>query len=204
MATKISFQWERELTLSVAALKGKPGKKDDYALVGRLLVPKRIPVLWENDDGSPDLAMLVEVVDGVPTCREVTMRAAAGGREITRADVKALDRQLDNLIGLVVASKSMDIGLDGAVGTLEAAYLEAGRVRRSQPRTMTPTKLREIASLYRQHAASGKPARAIADHYSTPDHAVSIRTARFWVAQARAKGYLDSGTVGRAGEAAKS
>jgi len=67
--------------------------------------------------------------------------------------------------------------------------------RKRRPRKLTDAVLAEVAALYRQHAASGKPAEVIARRFQ-----VSTRSARVYVAKCRERRLLGPAVAGRAGE----
>src|SRR4051812_17007592 len=49
-------------------------------------VPRRVDVHFESVDGQPSLDLLLEVVDGIPQCREVRVKSTPDGREVKPLD----------------------------------------------------------------------------------------------------------------------
>ncbi len=74
-------------------------------VVGDRYVPSPIEVDFPGADGQPSLYMLIEVIDGVPRCTEVTFKSAEGGREIRDKDLRAISKGegLDSWIETFVA-----------------------------------------------------------------------------------------------------
>lgn len=64
----------------------------DYVIVGdRLWVPPIIEVEFPGTDGQPAFFMVIEVIEGVPRCTELTLRRHEGGREIRQRDLRAIE-----------------------------------------------------------------------------------------------------------------
>lgn len=59
--------------------------------VGDRLIPSSIEVRLDGVDGEPGRAMTIEVVDGVPQCRDLRITSVDGGREVRSKDLAALD-----------------------------------------------------------------------------------------------------------------
>ena len=76
---------------------------------------------------------------------------------------------------------------------LEAAEKAAGE-RRVGRRGKDPSHYREVAEVYRAGFRFGNPTQAVAKHFT-----ISRSTAATWVSRARALGFLDPTTKGRAG-----
>jgi hypothetical protein len=154
------------------------------------LVPETISVDLYGDGEQPALRMKIEVRQGVPVCTELQLTARPGGREIQRADLRAV--RIDSWIEQVVAVCSHEQPEPGGVITKSAptpADSENARAaRRNAPRAgrpkVPPERLHEVADLYRRHT-DGQPLLVVADVLG-----VSARSAARYVAKCRSDGLL--------------
>jgi hypothetical protein len=168
------------------------------ATVGDQSVPQQIEVRFSPPDGQPVLAMTIEVVDGIPQCRALSIESTEAGREVRPLDLSAIRltewvtditalfayRIQDN--GTMVRTMTTSDRPDpGAVQSLMGARKGKGA------RKLTPTFLEGVADLYRRHFHDSPIAR-IATAYG-----VSERTASSWITRARTDGLLPETTRGK-------
>ena len=67
-----------------------PDGLDKYLRVGDRMVPAHLDVHFESDGVQPSLELHLEVVDGIPQCRELRILSAPAGREIKTLDLAAV------------------------------------------------------------------------------------------------------------------
>ena len=135
-------------------------------VVGDRFVPSPIEVDFPSADGEPSLYMLIEVIEGVPRCTEVTFRRTEGGREIRDKDLRAIskDEGLDSWIETFVALCSGEIVERGPEGG-SAVYggedrIKAGMktirdVRKGSRRPLTGERKQRVADVYNAHETGG-------------------------------------------------
>ena len=152
------------------------------------LVPETIFVDLDGDGEQPSLQMKIEVRQGVPVCTELRLTARPGGRDIQRADLRAV--RIDSWVEQVVAVCSHEQPEPGGVITKSAPtpadHDNARAARRSgsgRPK-VPPERLHEAAELYRRHA-DDQPLLIVADVLG-----VSARTAARYVEKCRSDGLL--------------
>lgn len=153
-----------------------------WVRVGKTLLPKRVEVVFEGDaeERSPDVEMVLEVVDGRPQCREVIVRSVPGGREVRDSDLAAVR----------VEQLTEDaFGYYGLTHSPTQVHREVHAARR--PRKMTPDFLRSVAAVYVENR-SGNPTQAIEDRFG-----VAPRTAALYAQRATEAGFLPPTTPGR-------
>lgn len=158
-------------------------------VVGDRFVPSPIEVDFPGADGEPSLYMLIEVVDGVPRCTEVTFRRTEGGREVRDKDLRAIpkDEGLDSWIETFVAVCSGEIVERGPHGG-SAVYGGEARVRagmktirdarKGSRRPMTAQRLERVADTYNAQETGGIEAVAAAFGVSRATAVRYIRAAR--------------------------
>lgn len=158
--------------------------------VGDYLVPPAIHVTFPGAEGHPGLEMRLEVVEGVPQCRELRIASVDGGRGVEGRDlgVVRLGEWIDAIVGrfsdrIVEERDGQIVAVVRSGETLRAAAM----VRRARQHR----DLGEVASVYR--SAKRAPTKAVAEHFG-----VAHRTAALWVKQARDAGLLPATTPGRA------
>ncbi len=153
------------------------------------LVPEAIFVDLYGDGEQPSLQMKIEVRQGVPVCTELRLTARPGGRDIQRADLRAV--RIDSWIEQVVAVCSYEQVEDGAITKSAPTPADSENVRqarrnaaRSGRPKVPPERLHEVADLYRRHP-DGQPLLVVADVLG-----VSARTAARYVEKCRSDGLL--------------
>ncbi len=154
----------------------------------RVLPPIELTVT--DDEGvRPTAWVRVETIDGTPQVREVRLSSVTGGDEVRAADLRAL--RLDDLLELATGAAGLVVTLDvGEVVTAEGPGDERTTVRqvrearRRARRKVTDELLREVAEVYGDNS-EGAPVQAVSEHFD-----VALRTATWYVRQARDAGYL--------------
>jgi len=171
-----------------------------YVRVGDRMLPPWVDVVMPGAGGQPRLALRLEVIDGVPQCRELTLSSSEGGREIRQLDLRAVhvDELVAEIYGMLamrvvsegdgvitVAEHGDDAGQADAVRTIREA--RKGR----HARKITPEFLAEVARVYRENI-DGNPTQAVERAFD-----VSKRMASLYVSRAREAGLLPPTTRGR-------
>jgi hypothetical protein len=168
------------------------------ARVGDRVVPTVIDARFPSVDGQPALEMRVEVLDGVPECRELRLIGSPGGRPVQPRDLEAI--RLTDLVDLLCASMSDRVvsEADGVVtviseeasigGALDA--MRQARKGRGARRINRPM-LEKVAEIYRDNI-EGNPTAKVRDAFG-----VQQRTAALYVKRARDAGLLPPTTRGR-------
>ncbi len=178
---------------------------DGWTQVGDRGLPKRFTLTVTNDEDSPhpDLRLDFAVRDGVPECRGVNDESTTDRRRPVQVfDLRSikiddwLEYAVSRVANVVVSSEG---GVVSMVDTIDPAEIErtvklVRRVRSEGRRTVTDEFLREVAELYRSNI-DNNPTEVIAKRFDkTP------RSARSYVQQARARGFLGAAIKGKAGE----
>lgn len=168
-------------------------KRNDLKRVGGRAFPGAFEVTSDSNPPWPDMRASFELAeDGAYECRSFALTAVEGGRQITRADLRAvtIEDLLETgvaLVGAVVIDEP-----DGTVriepATAEGEWRETVRAAR-QARSRRKLKvdaafLRETAEVYASHTGRA-PVQHVADHFGK-----SLRTASWYVKQARQAGLL--------------
>jgi hypothetical protein len=167
-----------------------------------------IPVFGEYSGTGPfEWALTFAVVDGRPRCLEVRCLSRPGGPPITPEALHRfpLGQKLEEAV--LMASRPVDEVPRRAARWKNIEEVRAQRAdvaahhRRSgngRRKKITDEFLAEVAQVYRQNVATGKPAQAVAEycHYTST-------SARRVIAQARQRGFLGPALPGRAGEQLK-
>ncbi|WP_343598894.1 hypothetical protein [Mycobacterium sp.] len=166
---------------------------DDMVEVGDRVVPRRITAAIYGDHNTPDVALVIEVRQGVPACAEVRVIARDGAPEVRRTHLKAIP--LAEWVDAAVAACSWipargGILYDGFAADRAKARRNATRVRAGQPRASTHH-LQKVADIYREHLAE-HPTEAVRRAFG-----YSPRTAARYVERARAAGLLPPTTRGK-------
>lgn len=168
--------------------------------IGDRLVPSRVDVLFTGADGQPSLTMRLEVVDGVPSCRELTLASVAGGREVRTLDLTAIRlaewvddvyaafalRVTNESKGVVVAVKESDH--DSELGAVEQ-FRKARKGKAA--RKIDDALLRQAAAIYTEHFRD-RPIVKVAAAFG-----VSERTASLYITMARHAEHLPKTTRGK-------
>jgi hypothetical protein len=166
---------------------------DGRTQIGDRDLPNRFTLTVTNEEDSPhpDLRLDFAVRDGVPECRGVHVFDL---RSIKIDDW--LEYAVSRAADVVVSSEG---GVVSMVDTIDPAEIErtvklVRRVRSKGRRTVTDDLLREVAAIYRANI-DNNPTEVIAKRFDkTP------RSARSYVQQARARGFLGAAIKGKAGE----
>jgi hypothetical protein len=183
-------------------------------LVGNRVVPNRIHVEFPSVDLQPSLQLELEVIDGIPQCRSLTITSVENGREVRALDLNAV--KLDAWVADSFAAfafelrgdaferastKSAPEEADGVAKVSQAgvaqdiaAAIDFQRARRGKgARRKTPELIQKAADIYRDNYKKGG-AKAVAAAFG-----VSERTAQDYLKQARDAGYLSHVKRGQKG-----
>jgi hypothetical protein len=179
-----------------------PDDFGSYQRIGDRAVPTRIDVHFESVDGQPSLELRLEVVDGIPQCREMRLVSARDGREVKALDLDAIKlrewvEEIYALFALQVVDEEAGV-VKAVLSTSDDAHVGAvqafQRARKGKSaRKITPTFLAGIAKVYRNNL-SKNPTQAVQREYG-----VEYRTAAGYVQRARAAGLLKQTSGGRKG-----
>jgi hypothetical protein len=159
--------------------------------IGDRLVPSEIFVDVRGGATQPDLAMKIEVRDGIPQCTEFTLRARPEGPEVRDKDL-AVIRVGDWLERIVAQCALVRTGPNTWSKPVndQTALADIVRVRSGRPRT-SRERLKKVAEVYREHF-DRRPTTAVGWAFG-----VKYRTAARYVEQARAAGYLPATSPGK-------
>jgi hypothetical protein len=171
------------------------------ARIGDRLVPAAIDVECPGDGHQPALHLRLEVVDGVPQCRELRIVSVPGGRDVRPVDLGAvrLHQWVEELFA-AFAARVIEDGPDGTAAVVEVPFgpshdsavtlLHDAR-KGVGARRITPALLAEVAEVYRAHVGS-RPTASVAAAFG-----VAHRTAALYVQRAREAGLLPPTTRGK-------
>jgi len=166
--------------------------------IGDRLVPRVVAAHFTGADGQPALDLVLEVVNGVPQCRELRLTAIAGRREIKRLDLDAihLTEWVEDLFALFASRiVSEEGGVTTSVMRLDDHVGAADQMRQARrgksARKLTPDFLAGVADVYRAHLG-GAPTQAVASAFG-----VQGRMASKYVQLARSAGLLPLTTPGK-------
>lgn len=170
----------------------------DRVEIGDRRIPREILVKVRGRRNEPDLAMKIEVRDGIPQWVDLWMKARPDGSEIR--DKHLVSIRLKEWLQLIVAMCSTKYSGTGPGGTTiwsqpvhdPTAIPDIRRSLSGRPRTVTPDRLHKVAEIYRQHFDEGRPTDAVARSFG-----VAHRTAARYVQQARAAGLLPKTEQGK-------
>jgi len=172
--------------------------------IGDRIVPNKIRVHHPGADGQPSLTLDLEVVDGVPQCRSVSIVSVDGGREVRPLDLSAVKLSewiADTFAAFAFERRGVAFERVSNVATPEekdgptrsawagvaqdiAAANEFQRARRGRgARSVTPQLLERASEIYKEHFAAS-PTKAVAAAFG-----VSERTASGWITRARSEEY---------------
>lgn len=177
-----------------------PGDISSYVQVGDRVVPRWVNVVFPGAGGQPRLTLRLEVVDGVPQCREVVVSSVEGGREVKPADLKAvhvtevLEEVFAALSGRLTKTESgRTVILEewGQRAQNEAVKQIVASRKGRHARRITPELLAQVAQIYRDNI-KGNPTEVVATNFG-----VSKRMASDYVSRARAAGLLPPTTRGK-------
>lgn len=175
------------------------------ARVGDVIAYSRVELLGVGSGGCPDFTARVEICDGVPQVREVTMTAAPGGRGLRTSDLDELEipALLEKALvgsGALVEDSGSPSGGEEDAWVASTPHFAAGkaRVRETIMRAHTSGRrrpaladLRAVARVYRENLER-HPTTAVRDEFG-----YSYRTAARRVAEAREAGLLPATTSGQ-------
>ena len=159
--------------------------------------------VWEVERVDPNgewptIRARIEVRDGAPELREFSLTSTETGVQVEISKLRSFD--FEGMIETVSGAERMHAGTWGVDETSAGTSPHVGGVitvdnqiedeqagrkaaRSARRRKMTPARLREVATIYRQ--AEKAPVRAVADHFE-----IERRMATYYVKKARADGYL--------------
>ena len=170
--------------------------------IGDRLLPERLRAVFPGADGQPSLEMLLEVVDGIPSCQELTLRRTEGGRDVRTDDLRRIrvETWLENLFSIaalrVTNERETDSGTTAVLKaqdyTEQRETLDAVRKARARARRrLTPELLAEVAEVYRDNV-NDRPVEAVRQRFGG-----EYRTAAKYVERARKEGHLPPTTRGK-------
>ncbi|TDC98510.1 hypothetical protein E1292_35320 [Nonomuraea deserti] len=168
--------------------------------VGDRLLPQAINVVLPGAGGQPRLAARLEVVDGIPQCREITISSVEDGREVKQLDLRAIG--VAEMVEEVFAAFATRIILeeDGSITAVKEAgerpHIETVRAiaetrKGKGARKITQAFLEEVAAIYSENAGQN-PTQAVQRAFD-----VSPRMAGNYIRKARDLGLLPEVTDGR-------
>lgn len=147
-------------------------------------VPSVIFVDFSKDSKAPIRRLKIEIVGGVPACRELRLAARPNGRGLRPSDLEAID--LPSWIEDILAECTWRVGDAGnwvPMHGSERGRKTVAQAQRRGRRKITPELLREVADVYRTHF-DDKPIEAVRDALN-----VEYRTAARYVQLCRSDEY---------------
>ncbi len=159
-----------------------------FEFVNGLMGPRHIDVTAVSVDGAPGLELVIEVRDGVPECRRLTIESATEGRGVAHTDVSAV--QLGYFVREVWADFASVVDGPGHAYFPGDPIRKSAAVDRARRRKLGPDHLHEVAAVYQSNPAS--PTAAVAAHFGK-----SHSAAAQYVRKARGAGLLPETTKGR-------
>jgi len=161
--------------------------------VGEWAVPG--PVEWSEtrEDSGLTVRMTFDVFGGRLECRAVEVLAAPGGREVRKADLRAvpIDVARDEVMASSAVPWDTTNGGKAWNVSLTAGRQVGGPTERAAVRALdkarqrlTDEDLRRVATIYQQ-STDGAPTRAVAEAFG-----VKRRTARVYAHRARQAGLI--------------
>lgn len=166
--------------------------------IGDRLVPPVVEVHFAGVDGQPALDMRLEVVNGVPQCRELRFTSVAGGREVKGLDLGAvrLAQWVEDIFGMFASRIISDDGKTVTAVLAEGDEVDAAqamnRARKGRAaRKITPDLIRRVADVYAAHLDDA-PTQAVKRAFGVED-----RQARKYVKLAEEHGYLTEAVPGK-------
>ncbi|GGO83450.1 hypothetical protein [Nonomuraea cavernae] len=168
--------------------------------VGDRLLPQRIDVVLPGDGSQPRFTARLEVVGGIPQCREIAIASVEGGREVKQLDLRGIG--IAEMVEEVFALFATRVIFEGeghitAVKEIgEKAHVETLRMiadarKGKGARKITPEFLAEVARVYKDNAGKS-PTVAVQRSFN-----VSPRMAGNYIRRARDLGMLPEVTDGR-------
>jgi hypothetical protein len=166
----------------------------DFVDVGSRVVPRKIYAAIEGGRDEPDVAMIIEVRQGLPVCTEVRLVSRAEGPEIRAKDLKSVPI-LDWTDEIVAECSWVRMQSGGIVqvsgkGHRDVDRRNVARARIGRPR-VSPKHLERVARVYREHV-DDRPTHAVWRAFGG-----SYRTAARNIERARAAGLLPPTAPGK-------
>lgn len=171
--------------------------------MGQAMVPEVFGChLSDFDDGSPEVDIYWQMVNGAPVCREVRIRSVDSDREVQCSGLAGV--RVEDLLEQTVKALVWNADLrktedpdrwawpSGAVQRGAVGEVRQARSRRKMQ--VTDELLSEVAEVYRANVER-QPTAAVADHFDR-----AHRTAALYVKRAREAGHLGAAIKGKAGE----
>ncbi|GGO70682.1 hypothetical protein [Nonomuraea cavernae] len=173
---------------------------DHWVRVGDRLLPKQIHVVLPGAGGQPRLTARLEVVEGIPQCREITIASVENGREVKQNDLRTVS--IAEMVEGIYAGFSekiereengviMAVASSGEIAYVDAMHDIAAARKGRGARKITPTFLAEVADVYRANV-NENPTQAVRRTYD-----VSTSMAAEYVRRARKAGLLPATTSGK-------
>jgi len=173
---------------------GELRAEGDAVIAGNRMLPTRITAQILGGGGHPTLRMVVEVLDGVPRCTEVTLQRVADGREVRPRDLDAVD--IEEFVETFTAAYAGEIrertsehaAAEFPLGSDDTRLRESMKqirdLRKGSRRTPPDIELRRVAEIYN--------ATPSGDRYGALETAFgySRATTKRRIAAARHKGFI--------------
>jgi Family of unknown function (DUF6214) len=168
--------------------------RDDVVDVGNRVVPRKIRAAIEGGRDEPDVAMIIEVRQGLPVCTEIRFVSRADGPEVRAKDLKSVPilDWTDEIVAACSWVRMESGGIMQISGTQrrDEARRNVARARVGRPR-VSPEQLEKVARVYREHS-DDRPTHAVQRAFGG-----SYRTAARNVERARDAGLLPPTTPGK-------
>jgi len=175
--------------------------------VGDRLLPPALRVELPGDGTQPGITLALEIVDGLPQCRSLTIEAGPQSRGVRTTDLRAvaLEDWIERFFALTARRIVSNVG---GVVTSEARYDEATvrgterviqRARAGRRRAITDEFLSKVAAVYRAHI-DDRPLEAVRTAFGgrgENGERLAARTAAMYVQRARTAGHLPPTTKGK-------
>jgi hypothetical protein len=169
-----------------------PGWKITYDMlkgasqVGDRLVPSRIEAeVWQGE-GIPVVSLVMEVINEVPRCTELTVRSGEGTREVRQKDLRSIE--LDSWVEILVANAAGQVtrtrdGMLSASWPIDPSAVQPGRrtiaeSRKGSRRALTDALWRRVAGIYLSQDSLGLEAVEAAFGVSRSTAARYVRASR--------------------------
>ncbi len=173
-----------------------------YVEAGNRLLPPLVEVEFPGDGEQPSLHLRLELVDGLPQCRELRITAADNGREVRPLDLAAV--RIAETVDDVYALFAMPF-VETTEGDTRSRFVSMPdhnsesksisdwqQARKGKgARRITPQFLERCAQVYKDNFDKG-PIAAVARA-----NGVSERSASAYITEARRRGILPKTTRGK-------
>ncbi|HEY9524406.1 MAG TPA: hypothetical protein VIR33_14295 [Thermopolyspora sp.] len=133
------------------------------------MLPRRIVVTLPGAGGQPRLKARLELVDGIPQCREITIASVDGGREVKQLDLRGIGiaDMVEGVYGAfarrIVSDENgvLTVAEEAGDGALIAAMNAVADARKGKgARKINAELLTEVAEVYKQHI-DANPTQAV-------------------------------------------